>query len=251
MFRRSRPRRPASFDEADAGLLDVLGDLEGAVNYTTWILDEFAPCLGGKILEVGAGQGTYTQRLAAYGPVTALEPSAAQCDVLRHRLTQHDPVTVVCGDLSALDGQSEVFDAVVLTNVLEHIADDHEALEQLHRLLRPGGRLCIWVPAFELLYGPFDRDIGHHRRYRKQPLRRLVETHGFEVTQVTYANLPGWMAWLMIVRLLKRRPTAGRLATTYDQHVIPTVRRIESRIRPPFGQSILLTAQRPSPPQPR
>jgi SAM-dependent methyltransferase len=241
VFRR-RARRPASFADADADLLGVLGDLEGAVNYTAWILDEFGPLLRGEILEVGAGQGTYTQRLATRGPVTAVEPSAAQCDLLSARLGPDDRVTVICGDLTALDGHTEMFDTAVLTNVLEHIADDGQALDQLYRLLRPGGALCVWVPAFEFLYGPFDREIGHHRRYRKQALRRLAESHGFEVTQVTYANLPGWMAWLLIVRLLRRRPTAGSLASTYDTRVVPTVRRIESRRRPPFGQSILLTA---------
>jgi SAM-dependent methyltransferase len=245
MNRVSGRRRPAAFAEADAGLLAVLGDLEGAVNYTEWILDSFGDALRHPLIEVGAGQGTYTARLAENGPVTALEPSEAQSEVLRDRVGDRAGIDVVCGGLESVEHANDAYASAVLINVLEHIEDDDDALRRLFALLSPGGALCLWVPAFEFLYGPFDNEIGHYRRYRLRDLRAKVERHGFHVERARYANLPGWFAWLLIVRLLRRRPTAGALAEIYDRRLVPLIRRVERVVRPPFGQSVLLVARRP------
>jgi hypothetical protein len=131
-----------------------------------------------------------------------------------------------------------------MINVLEHIEDDVAALQRCAELLNPGGTMCIWVPAYELLYSRFDHEIGHFRRYRKQELVDRMRSAGFEVTTAHYANLPGFFAWLLIVRLVGRRPTSGRLATVYDRHFVPLIRRVESRLRPPFGQSLFAVGVR-------
>jgi SAM-dependent methyltransferase len=247
-FRRRpvQPRTPASFDDADAGLLDVLAELEGTENYTNWVLSLCSPHLAGAILEVGAGQGTYTEQLSEHGKVTALEPSNAQADRLRRRLGGSATICVVHGDLSAIDPGTR-FDSVVLINVLEHIPDDVDALSAIAARLNPGGRLILWVPAFECLYGPFDRQIGHYRRYRRRQLIRRVEASGLRVTTSHYCNLPGFFAWALVVRLLKQRPTSGRLANVYDRAVVPAVRRVEGVVRPPFGQSVFLVAIKDEP----
>jgi SAM-dependent methyltransferase len=236
-------RSPASFDDADAGLVDVLSDLEGADRYVDWIVSLCAPSLRGQILEVGAGQGTYTERLTAFGEVTALEPSRVQHSRLVERLANVPAATAVAGTLDSLD-DGEAFDAAVMINVLEHIEDDVAALQRCAGLLDPGGTMCIWVPAYELLYSRFDHEIGHFRRYRKQELVDRMRSAGFEVTTAHYANLPGFFAWLLIVRLAGRRPTSGRLATIYDRRFVPLIRRVESRLRPPFGQSLFAVGVR-------
>jgi SAM-dependent methyltransferase len=237
-------RRPASFEQADAGLSSVLADLEGAEQYNDWIISLLAPHLRGRILELGAGQGTFTERLAAFGEIVAVEPSAAQCGVLRQRLDNVAGTSVINGDLSAVP-PSDVFDTIVMINVLEHIPDDHDALLRCAELLRPGGRLLVWVPSFEALYGRFDHEIGHYRRYRRVRLRTLVTRSGLQVDTLRHANLPGFFAWWLIVRVLGRRPTSGGLAGFYDRRLVPVIRRVEGRLPPPFGQSLLLIAAKP------
>jgi SAM-dependent methyltransferase len=237
-------RRPATFEQADAGLTSVLADLEGAEQYTDWIISLFAPHLRGRILEVGAGQGTYSARLAAFGDVVAVEPSTAQCDVLRERLAGVAGTSVINGDLAAVPS-APTFDSIVMINVLEHIPDDHDALRRCAELLSPGGHLLVWVPAFEALYGRFDHEIGHYRRYRRRPLRTLVTQSGLQIDTLRHANLPGFFAWWLIVRVLHRRPTSGGLAGFYDRRLVPLIRRVEQRVTPPFGQSLLLVARKP------
>jgi SAM-dependent methyltransferase len=239
--KRSRKPSPAEFADADRDLIEVLAALEGAVNYADWLASLVQPHAQGRILEIGAGSGTITERLASFGEVTALEPSAALAESLRTRLTGR--AEVVEGVLEHLD-DGRRFDTAVMINVLEHIPDDVDALRRIHALLAVGGRLVLWVPAFESLYGRFDQMIGHHRRYRRAQLVERCRSAGFEVIDCRYANLPGFFAWWLIVRLLRRVPTAGGLSTLYDRWAVPLIRRVEGRIRMPFGQSLLLVASR-------
>jgi SAM-dependent methyltransferase len=245
MARPTTPRRPASFEQADAGLTGVLADLEGAEQYTDWIISLFAPHLRGRILEVGAGQGTYSARLAAFGEVVAVEPSTAQCDVLGERLAGVAGTTVINGDLADVPA-APTFDAIVMINVLEHIPDDADAVRRCADLLSPGGHLLVWVPAFEALYGRFDHEIGHYRRYRRRPLHTLITSSNLRVDTLRHANLPGFFAWWLVVRVLRRRPTSGGLAGFYDRRLVPLIRRVEGRVTPPFGQSLLLIASKPA-----
>jgi SAM-dependent methyltransferase len=244
MFRRrSAPRNPAPFDTADHDLLAVLEELEQAKNYSAWIVELIAPHINGRILEVGAGRGTYSKYFADRGHLTALEPSQANSAVLRERLKDYPNVVVITAQLDGTAAPGS-YDTVVLLNVLEHIPDDHQALGDIYESLAPGGKMVIWVPAFEALYGKFDQRIGHYRRYRRDELLALVHHVGFQQVTARYTNLPGFFAWWLVVRVLGRAPTAGRLASTYDRYFIPVIRRVERFVRPPIGQSLLVVAQR-------
>jgi SAM-dependent methyltransferase len=236
-------RTPADFDAADDSLREVLEDLEQSKNYTAWIRDLIAPHVAGRILEVGAGRGTYSPFFAEHGHLTALEPSAAHCAELRERLAAYPNSVVVNAPLDGTAAPGS-FDTVVLINVLEHLPDDHRALAELYEALAPNGKMVLWVPAFEALYGSFDHRIGHYRRYRKRELQQQVHSTGFQWVTARYANLPGFFAWWVVVKLLRRTPTGGRLARTYDRFFVPVVRRMERVVRPPFGQSLLVVAQR-------
>ena len=236
-------RTPASFDAADADLVDVLDALEHAKNYSAWILDLIGPHINGRILEVGAGRGTYSEYLADRGHLTALEPSEAQSAALRERMREYPNVVVITAQLDGTAAPGS-YDTVVLLNVLEHIPDDHQALGDIYESLAPGGKMVLWVPAFEALYSKFDQRIGHYRRYRRNELLALVHNVGFQQVTARYNNMPGFFAWWLVVRVLRRTPTTGRLASTYDRFFIPVIRRVERVVRPPIGQSLLVVAQR-------
>lgn len=236
-------RNPATFEAADEDLLDVLQGLEQSKKYSAWILDLIGPHVSGRIFEVGAGRGTYSQYLAERGHLTALEPSEAHCAALRERLRDHPNVVIINAQLDGAAAPGS-YDTVVLLNVLEHIPDDHQALGDIYESLAPGGKIVLWVPAFEALYGKFDQRIGHYRRYRRDQLLALLHNVGFQQVTARYTNMPGFFAWWVVVRLLGRSPTPGRLARTYDRFFIPVIRRFERVVRPPIGQSLLVVAQR-------
>jgi SAM-dependent methyltransferase len=229
---------------ADIELADTLEALEGTENYTSWILGLAEPHLGPKVLEVGAGHGTITARLATSGRhVVATDLSERCVDILQDRFAGEPDVEILAGsiDVAAASGP---YDTAVLINVLEHIEDDREALRQLERLLKPGGRLVLWVPAFDLLYSEFDRKIGHYRRYRLREIRDKLSDAGLEPGDVRYVNPVGAVGWFVIARVLGRDPVSGRLTTLFDRYFVPLLKLLERHVRPPFGQSVFAVGVR-------
>ena len=232
----------ADAETVDSTLAGSLESLDDALNYRDWIVDLAAPYLGQGLLEIGAGHGTFTERFAETGTVVAVEPGADAAARLDERFAGDDRVTTVTGVAS--DVVHDGFDAAVMINVLEHIDDEAAVLADLHDRLTNDGRLVLWVPAFMTLFSGFDRRLGHHRRYRRPELEQLVEANGFQVVTSRYVNLPGWFSWLLMVRLLNIEPTNPTTIRLFDQRIVPVVRWLEERIRPPFGQSIFLVARR-------
>jgi SAM-dependent methyltransferase len=243
----SRGRRDerATFDEADAELASTLDNLDDAHNYRDWIFALLEPYLGPKVLEVGAGHGSFTELLSAGRHVTATDLSERCVEVLRARFAGNPAVTVALADLAS-SAAGGPYDSVVLINVLEHIADDDAALDLIRSLLVPGGRLVVWVPAFMQLYSDFDRRIGHYRRYHLPGLRAQLVAAGLSVDDIRYVNSVGAAAWWLVARVLRRAPTGKAGVTVYDRCVVPALRRIESRWSPPLGQSVLAVATAPA-----
>jgi SAM-dependent methyltransferase len=245
---RRRPRSttaPAAVEEADQELEGTLDNLDDAVNYADWIYALMAPYLGERVLEVGAGHGTLTDRLLAGGcTVTATDLSPRCVSVLEERYAGSSSVTVLQADVDDAPGLGQ-FDAVVLVNVLEHIGDDARALRALEKALLPGGHLVLYVPAFEALYSDFDRRIGHHRRYHGEELRALVADTGLEVVDLRHVNMIGAVAWWILATKLRQTPTKRWSALTFDRLFVPVISRVERRWPPPFGQSLLCVARKP------
>jgi hypothetical protein len=68
---------------------------------------------------------------------------------------------------------------------------------------------------------------------------------GLEIVGARYVNSVGALAWWVYARQLRRTPTQRTNVALYDRLVVPTLRRIEERREPRFGQSVLLVARRP------
>lgn len=239
-----RHRAPASGAEADVELAGTLHNLDAAYNYADWIFALVIPYLGDRVLEVGAGHGTLTDRLARGRTVTATDVSPRCVALLEERYAGQANVTVVQGDVDDAPTLGR-FDAVVLVNVLEHIAEDARAVRSLAQALAPGGHLVVLVPALRSLYSDFDRRIGHHRRYEREELRALAAGAGLEVVDLRAMNLVGAVAWWLLATKLGLTPTRRWAALTFDRLVVPVVCRLERRWPPPFGQSLLCVARAP------
>ena len=245
------PSSRSSFDadQVDATLASTLDSLDDAENYRNWIVDLARPHLVAPILEVGAGHGTFTESLATIGEVTAVEPGGYAAAVLASRYADDDRVTTVDGVVADVAAEP-VFGSAVMINVLEHIADDQGVLREIGERLQPGACLSIWVPAFQLLYSPFDTKLGHVRRYRKHELVADVQAAGYDVVDERYVNMPGWFSWLILVRLLRQEPTSATTVKIFDRWIVPVGRWVEDRLRMPFGQSVFVVARKPVAPTP-
>jgi SAM-dependent methyltransferase len=130
---------------------------------------------GPRVLDAGAGSGSFVGLLAARGfSVTAADASALAVD--RLRAGGIDAVHADVLDLPCGDG---AFDAVVLGEVLEHVEQHEAALAEVARVLAPRGVLALSVPRNPAWFGSSDRWAGHVRRYTRGELLHVVEGAGF------------------------------------------------------------------------
>ena len=226
----------------DEELLATLHSLEGAPVYLEWLVSLVAPHMHGEIAEIGAGTGTMTGRLGEFGRVTAFEPSESSFDVLRDRYVGDDRIDVVHGGYE--DVGRDRFDSALLSNVIEHIEDESDALRTIWDALKPGGVVVFIAPAHAMLMSEFDRRIGHHRRYRAKPFARRLEAAGFELVSASYINPIGAIGWLVTARLLRLDPTANRFLSLYDRFVIPASKALTPLTARAFGQSVVAVARR-------
>jgi SAM-dependent methyltransferase len=226
----------------------TLDRLDEAHNYTHWIAELIRPHLKGNVLEVGAGIGSVSALIrSAATTLTICEPHHGSFTALKQRFGEDPCVSVLALPVDALAEQTDLvntFDAVVLVNVLEHIADDAVAVHSLHQMLRPGGELIIYVPAFNALMSPFDRRIGHHRRYRRGVMRALFPSNSWDLHTLHYVNAPGFVLWWLGMRILKMSPATSRATGIFDRYCVPAIRAIETRIAPPVGQSLFAVARK-------
>lgn len=89
----------------------------------------------------------------------------------------------------ALPFADNSFDLVCLFDALEHIPDDHRAMVEIVRVLRPGGRVFVSVPAYQFLYANNDRIAQHHRRYTRSSLGRVFREAGLEIERNSHTNV--------------------------------------------------------------
>jgi FkbM family methyltransferase len=233
---------PADFNYSGEEL-DALGE---ARNYYRWISSRFAPYLGARMVEVGAGIGTFLSYLLALRPdarVTAIEPADNNFPHLARRFADDPRVTAVHG---YLDGAvaSGAADAVVAVNVMEHVEDDAAFLRHAARALAPGGHLLLFVPALPALFGTLDQAFEHYRRYTRPALLEKLRAAGLEPVEVRYMNVTGIAAWWLWSKVLRRRTITAGDARVYDRWVVPVVRFLEDRFTPPVGNALLAIARK-------
>jgi SAM-dependent methyltransferase len=133
---------------------------------------------GPRILNAGAGQGTFSLRLEALGyDVTSADSSPAAVALLTKLVAGE----AVRADLAAMPFAEATFDAAILGEVLEHVEDDRAALREVARVVRPGGLVAISVPANPKLFGPSDKWAGHVRRYTRRALLECCSEAGLRV----------------------------------------------------------------------
>ena len=228
--------------------------LADADHFFGWIADELEPHLGHRILEVGAGIGTVSLKLLERLPgarITALEPDPKLHEELVSRTKRHPEVqtlNVTSTDLLHSD-MAPTFDSVVYVNVLEHILDDAGELSIARRLLVDGGTLAVFVPALPRLYGSLDYKSGHHRRYQRDGLRRLITEAGFELVDLRYLDLLGVAPYFAMYKLLDVKTLGTVSSNGYDRVIVPISRAIQRLApNPPFGKNLLAIARRPHEP---
>lgn len=225
-----------------ANLAGVLPRQAAARRYNEWLFSRARPHLGRRLLDAGAGIGTFVALAAEHtDEIVALEPDPSFAALLQERFAADDSIRVLETPVEELASESE-FDSVLCLNVLEHVERDEEALRRLAASLCPDGRLLLLVPAHPSLYGRYDRATGHARRYTRAELRRKLEDAGLAIDELRHVNPLGALGWLLRVRFARTDAWPAGSVAAFERFV-PLARALD-RLRSPFGLSLWAIARR-------
>jgi SAM-dependent methyltransferase len=226
---------------------DELELFEKAVCWKAYFRSRLRPFLLGKVLEVGAGLGG-TTRLLCDGRQeqwTALEPDADLLVQFRQRLQRQPlplPIEMLAGTTADLQGRR--FDAVLYIDVLEHIEADREEVGRAATLLNPGGRLVVLAPAHNWLFTPFDRAIGHFRRYTARSLKALSPP-GLGLERLFYLDAVGLLASLGNRLLLRQEMPSARQIRVWDRFLVPLSRWVDPLLGYRLGKTVVAVWRKP------
>lgn len=204
----------------------------------------------GVLVDVGCGTGITLGAVA--GPETLAVGLDLQPGGLARRVEGPRRMLLVRGDALSLPVGDGVADVVLALDVLEHV-DDRVTLDEIHRILRPGGVLVATVPSFPSLWSYRDEDAGHLRRYTSASLRRALDDSGLEVTRVTYYQFVLFPV-VVLTRWLGRRWHRVRDAEEQPpprlNNVLRRLALVESAVLArgialPWGSSLVAVARRP------
>jgi SAM-dependent methyltransferase len=204
------------------------------------------------IWDVGAGTGAMSLRLASSGfEVVSVEPLIEGATAIK----QLGGEAVFCGSLDALRLPNDCLRLVGLFDVIEHLGEPSDLLNEVHRVLEPGGMVVVTVPALQALWSTEDEVAGHHRRYTRKSLDTSMESCGFRTLRSEYlfASLvfPALALRAIPYRLGRRRAaetvhraTAKQLAPsarvdTAARRILRVEGAMSRRVRLPAGLSVV------------
>lgn len=201
-----------------------------------------------KILDVGCGTGANLRMLGRYGTAEGVDISQQALDYCGLRGIE----AVKLGTAESLPCDDDSFDLVTALDVIEHLDDDLAGLREICRVLRPDGRVLIFVPAFMFLWGVQDEVSNHRRRYTLPQLSRVVSEAGLAIERMSYANVTFFLPVLVVRSVM--RLFRLRAATEYGinlprlngvfAHIFAAERFWLRRFSFPFGVSALCVARK-------
>jgi glycosyltransferase involved in cell wall biosynthesis len=223
----------------------ILHSLERAQRFNRWMAESIAPHVGARVLEIGAGIGNITTWLLPRDLYVASDVNPHYLAYLQNLAVGKPYLRVERIDLedpAYFAAWQGAFDTVVCLNVLEHVGDPLASLANLHGVLRPGGRLVLYVPQGQDRYSSLDEVLGHRCRYDRAMLRRELESSGFTVERFRDFNRFGVPGWFWNGKVLKRRHF-GRAQLKLFNMLIPLLRRLDPLV-PLRGLGIIAVARR-------
>ena len=203
------------------------------------------------ILDAGTSSGSNLRLLrdAGFANFRGLEISELAIEMCRRKGLG----PIERGDVCSMPFANGTFDFVFATDIIEHVDRDDLALQEMVRVLKPGGYCLVTVPAFQSLWGHEDVKLHHKRRYRGRPLLAMVRAAGLEPVEWYYFNYLLFLPIWCVRRLAGLRAAPQRNETEFNAPILNTVlagifgvdTRTAPVLKPGFGVSLLVLSRRP------
>lgn len=137
------------------------------------------------LIDIGCGTGINLQLLQKFGTAKGIDISEQAKAFCKQR-----GLDIELSDILNMPFSNHSFDVVTSLGVFYHrnIPDDTLGMNEIYRILKPGGRLFFFDSAMPCLFGKHDIAFHGIRRYSKTELRKKLENSGFEIEKLTYVN---------------------------------------------------------------
>ncbi|MBC7873352.1 MAG: class I SAM-dependent methyltransferase, partial [Ferruginibacter sp.] len=217
-----------------------------AKNWKKYFSRQIRPYIKGTVLEVGPGIGATTLLLndGTARQWLMLEPDEHMSNALVKKIEAKELPSNCQLQTGTIDQVTATFDTIIYIDVLEHIIADAEEMKKAAALLRPGGHIIVLSPAFQYLFSPFDKAIGHHRRYNKK-LFTILTPPGLQLLRSRYYDSAGYFAALMNKIFLRRKYPTLKQVLFWDNWLVPVSKLTDRLFFFSFGKSIIGTWKKP------
>jgi ubiquinone/menaquinone biosynthesis C-methylase UbiE len=216
-----------------------------ASQWKKYFSQQIKPYIKGNVLEVGAGIAATTLLLndGSANQWLMLEPDEQMSSLLKNKITSKELPANCQLQTGTIDQITSNFDTIIYIDVLEHIEADAEEIKKASALLNPGGHIIVLSPAFQFLYNPFDKAIGHYRRYSRNTIEKLT-TPSLRLISNRYYDTTGYIAALMNKLLLRQKYPTLKQVLFWDRWMIPVSRMTDKLFFHRFGKSIIAVWQK-------
>jgi 2-polyprenyl-3-methyl-5-hydroxy-6-metoxy-1,4-benzoquinol methylase len=241
-----------AYKELDQEGMETLQTIAAADRFNQWMYETVARELKpGITLEVGSGIGNISRCFLENGHQLCLSDIRENyCGYLEEHFSAYETLeNIVKLDLVHPEFETEYaeflghFDNLYALNVIEHIEDDVLALKNCQKLLKPGGRMVILVPAYQWLYNKFDENLFHFRRYTRRTMSEAFRKSGAEVVQSFHFNFIGILGWFVSGSLLKKDTIPGGQMKLYNK-LVPIFRLIDRVVFRLMGLSVVVVGNK-------
>ncbi len=211
-----------------------------AKQWKRYFSQQIQPYIKGNVLEVGAGLGATTLLLnEGKNPLwLMLEPDETMSSSLQKKITSNELPVNCKVQTSTIESLNSTFDTIIYIDVLEHIEKDSDELKKAAMLLNDNGKIIVLSPAFQFLYSPFDKAIGHYRRYSKAMLKNITP-EGLKIISNKYYDSIGFFASVVNKILLRQKYPTAKQVLFWDRWMVPVSKISDKLFFNSFGKSII------------
>ena len=211
-----------------------------AKNWKNYITKLISPYIKGHVLEAGAGIGSNTLLLInpAVTSWLLLEPDKKFAGTLNN-LLQEKKLPSVCSVFNGYTADlNQKFDTIIYIDVIEHIEDDKKEIDIAAGLLNKDGKLIVLSPAYNNLMSPFDKAIGHYRRYSKKTLLNL-SSDTLIIEKIIFADSTGMIASFVNKYFLKQSYPTKKQIAFWDAVLVPISKVVDNILFHKTGKTII------------
>jgi len=213
-----------------------------AATWKRYYANILKPYIKENVLEVGAGIGSTTEYLCDGSPAKwlCLEPDPSLFEKLQQKIQKKELPSccyAIKGIISDLQEDMK-FDTILYIDVIEHIENDAAELQQAKEILSEGGHLIVLVPAHQSLFSPFDKTIGHYRRYNKKRLLSAIPKD-LQHRKLVYLDSIGLLASLMNKFFLRQDYPTSKQINFWNKVMVPISKTTDRFVNYKLGKTLI------------